>query len=55
MKFIDLYAGIGGFRFALEELGHECVFSAEIDKYAIETYENNFPSHKAFFNMDSLQ
>ena len=55
MKFIDLYAGIGGFRFALEELGHECVFSAEIDKYAIETYENNFPGHKAFFNMDSLQ
>ncbi|MDK2819545.1 MAG: DNA (cytosine-5-)-methyltransferase, partial [Mycoplasmataceae bacterium] len=55
MKFIDLYAGIGGFRFALEELGHECVFSAGIDKYAIETYENNFPSHKAFFNMDSLQ
>lgn len=40
--FIDLFAGMGGFRLALEEHGGECVFSSEIDKYARETYQNNF-------------
>ena len=55
MKFIDLYAGIGGFRYALESLGHECVFSSEKDKYAIETYYKNFPSHNPSFDMDWLQ
>jgi DNA (cytosine-5)-methyltransferase 1 len=42
MKFIDLFAGIGGFRFALEELGAKCVFSSDIDYYARETYKANF-------------
>ena len=42
MKFIDLFAGIGGFRIALEQLGLECVFSSEIDCYARLTYKNNF-------------
>lgn len=37
-KFIDLFAGIGGFRFALEKLGGDCVFSSEWDKYAQKTY-----------------
>lgn len=41
-KFIDLFAGIGGFRIAFENQGCECVFSSEIDKYAIETYKENF-------------
>lgn len=42
MKFIDLFAGIGGFRLALESFGAKCVFSSEKDKYAIETYEANY-------------
>ena len=42
MKFIDLFAGIGGFRQALEFYGAECVFSSEKNKYAIETYEANY-------------
>ncbi len=42
MRFIDLFAGIGGFRIALEQLGLECVFSSEIDYYARLTYKNNF-------------
>ena len=41
-KFIDLFAGIGGFRIAFQELGGECVFSSEIDPYACKTYEANF-------------
>lgn len=40
--FIDLFAGIGGFRIALESFGLECVFSSEINKYARETYRANF-------------
>lgn len=42
MTFIDLFAGIGGFRQALEYYGAQCVFSSEKDKYAIETYEANY-------------
>jgi DNA (cytosine-5)-methyltransferase 1 len=37
--FIDLFAGIGGFRLALEQLGGECRFSCEWDKYSRQTYE----------------
>lgn len=37
--FIDLFAGIGGFRLALEKLGGECRFSCEWDKYSRKTYE----------------
>ena len=38
-SFIDLFAGIGGFRIALEKLGGECLFSCEWDKYSRKTYE----------------
>lgn len=40
--FIDLFAGIGGFRVAMESLGGRCVFSSEWDKYAQKTYQANF-------------
>src|SRR5207249_733792 len=40
--FIDLFAGIGGFRVALEGLGGECVFSCEWDNYAQTTYKHWF-------------
>ena len=42
MKFIDLFAGIGGFRIALEKYQLDCIFSSEIDKYAALTYKENF-------------
>ena len=42
MKFIDLFAGIGGFRYALESFGCKCVFSSEWDKYCQESYNLNF-------------
>lgn len=41
-KFIDLFAGIGGFRLALQNLGGKCVFTSEWDKYSKQTYEANF-------------
>jgi DNA (cytosine-5)-methyltransferase 1 len=42
LKFIDLFAGIGGFRIALEKHGSKCVFSSEWDKFAQQTYKENF-------------
>lgn len=40
--FIDLFAGIGGFRIALQNLGGKCVFSSEWDESAQKTYKANF-------------
>lgn len=40
--FIDLFAGLGGFRIALESLGAKCVYSNEWDKAAQDTYKANF-------------
>lgn len=41
-EFIDLFAGIGGFRLALQNLGGKCVFSSEWDREAQKTYSANF-------------
>lgn len=41
-KFIDLFAGIGGFRLALQNLGGKCVFTSEWEKQAKKTYKANF-------------
>lgn len=40
--FVDLFAGIGGFHLAMEQLGGKCVFASEWDPDAKRTYENNF-------------
>ena len=42
LKFIDLFAGIGGFHVALKSLDMKCVFTSEIDRYARLTYSANF-------------
>lgn len=42
LRFIDLFAGIGGIRIPFDELGYKCVFSSEWDKAACDTYEANF-------------
>ena len=58
IKFIDLFAGIGGFHSAFHELGCECVFASEIDESARITYERNHYSSspnmfdKGLFNDD---
>ncbi len=40
--FVDLFAGIGGFRIPFEQLGGQCLGYSEIDKEAIKVYQNNF-------------
>lgn len=41
-KFIDLFAGIGGFHQAMTSLGGECVFAADIDDDAVKVYKENY-------------
>lgn len=42
MKFIDLFAGLGGFHQGLSRLGHECVFASELDDELGRLYKDNF-------------
>ena len=42
MKYVSLFAGVGGFDLALNRQGHECVYVNEWDKYSAITYEKNF-------------
>jgi DNA (cytosine-5)-methyltransferase 1 len=42
IRFIDLFAGIGGMRLGFERAGCQCVFSSEWDRFAARTYEANF-------------
>lgn len=59
-KFIDLFAGIGGFHQAMHSVGGECVFASEWDKYARQSYEANykeiapnlFANNYRYFNSD---
>jgi DNA (cytosine-5)-methyltransferase 1 len=41
-KFIDLFAGIGGFRMAFQNIGGKCVFTSEWNKFSKQTYEANY-------------
>lgn len=59
-KFIDLFAGIGGFHQAMHSVGGHCVFASELDKYARLSYESNykeiapnlFEDNYRYFNID---
>lgn len=42
LKFVDLFAGLGGFHLALSRLGHRCVFASELDPKLRAFYEKNF-------------
>ncbi len=54
-RFIDLFAGIGGFRIALEGLGGRCVASSEIDKSAVEVYRRNWPDDDEDHNLGDVR
>jgi len=42
MKFIDLFAGLGGFHLALKQFGYQCVFASEINPHLRVLYKKNF-------------
>jgi DNA (cytosine-5)-methyltransferase 1 len=52
LKFIDLFAGIGGFHLALSKLSMQCVFASEFDEAARKTYLANHSLEEDFFNTD---
>jgi len=53
LTFIDLFAGIGGFRIGFQNQGYKCVFSCEIDKACQDVYYDNF-SEKPFDDIKQL-
>jgi DNA (cytosine-5)-methyltransferase 1 len=42
LKFIDLFAGLGGFHLALQHLGHKCVFASELIPELRDLYNENY-------------
>ncbi len=53
--FIDLFAGLGGFHFALRELGHKCVFASEIREDLRKLYSINFPDTPILGDITKIQ
>lgn len=56
IKIVDLFAGIGGIRLGFEQAFNnvDCVFSSEIDKYAIQTYKTNFKDEFVFGDITQI-
>lgn len=54
MRFIDLFAGIGGFRLGFEQAGFECVYSAEINTHCQAVYEKQF-GEKPFGDVQKIR
>ena len=54
-KFIDLFAGIGGFRCGLTVAGGKCVFTSEWDKYAAITYKSWYGDEDVYINDINLK
>ncbi len=53
--FIDLFAGIGGFRLGLEAIGGRCLASSEIDRHANHVYAQNWPNDAAEHNLGDIE
>jgi DNA (cytosine-5)-methyltransferase 1 len=54
-RFIDLYAGLGGFHQGLKSLGHKCVWASEINQHLVDLYKLNYPGvpiKKDIFKID---
>lgn len=56
VKIVDLFAGIGGIRLGVEQAfgGIDCVFTSEIDKYAVTTYKANFKDSHIFGDIKQI-
>lgn len=54
-SFIDLFAGIGGFRIGFEEAGGRCVFTSEWDYWARKTYNVNFGDHHVHGDITQIE
>jgi DNA (cytosine-5)-methyltransferase 1 len=54
LKFIDLFAGLGGFHLALEELGHKCVFASELSVDLQNLYCENFIGTPVFGDITKI-
>lgn len=52
LKFLDLFAGVGGFRLGMEEAGHKCVGHVEWDKFARKSYEAIFETEGDYTEND---
>lgn len=52
MKFIDICAGIGGFRLGLERAGHECIGFVEKDKFAVKSYRAMYNTEGEWYAED---
>lgn len=52
MKFIDMFAGIGGFRSGLEQAGHKCIGYIEWDKFARQSYQAMYDTRGEFTDYD---
>lgn len=46
-SFVELFAGMGGFRVALDKLGGRCAFASEIDRFCVKNYQDNFGDRPA--------
>src|SRR5699024_10837473 len=53
-KFIDLFAGLGGFHLALERLGHQCVFASELQPDLQKLYSENFPGTPVYGDITKI-
>lgn len=53
-KFVDLFAGIGGFRLGLEAIEGQCIISSEINRHANQVYKNNWPEDGEKHNLGDI-
>lgn len=53
-KFIDLFAGLGGFHLALQRLGHQCVFASELQPDLQKLYSENFPGTPVYGDITKI-